>query len=590
MIFKYKQYIICLYFLFHFFFGQNIFAKEPETIERAIERVIVVAPQFFNNSIQKWIKYRNSQGYNIILINPNETNSPQQIREQIITAATNCRVIAILIVGNAVVRCDSDRGRIIPSPRLPCRVINKIANDPHLASDDWYADFDKDNRANCPVGRFPVGDTESLDMLIQKTIRYETEIKPDLWCRQFQIVAGVGNFSPLVDPVIESAARYVFTKHLPSSYEISFLHANWRSPFCPSPLDIRNEYIATLNRAPMFWIYIGHGQHRALEPLATPQGKIKTLEDDSENQNNFPILNCENSLPVVMLLSCYGGTLDAKTKSTAEELLLQKNGAIAVVATSRTSMPYALAVFGTECLNEFLNRQNKPEKLLLGSIIFEAKKRMLKIVNDPETKNTEAKNIESKNAEAKTELNFENQKNFRHNLENIAKWFDPVPSKLDIQLEEHVEQIHFFGDPLLLTPKSIPITINTEPKIKAGEKLKIKGKINHEQIPIFRNDKYDFTGMNILIDISILPDRFSLRSIRREKNLTCNAATRQEDNDEYKLANQHVIARYIVPVAPNGIFETQIPTPKNLHGKYLIRTFCKLPKNYAIGSTIIFLQ
>jgi hypothetical protein len=579
-----------------------------ETINTS-KHVIVVSPKIFNDTIQEWIKYRSNQGYRITLINADETISPQQIRDRIFNAANNSNVnsniAAILIVGNAVVRTESDRGRVILSPRLPCRVINEFANDPHLASDDWYADFNEDNYPDCPVGRFPVNSIESLNTIIKKTIRYETEIKPDLKRRQIQVVAGVGNFSPLIDLVIESAGRYVFMKKLPLSYEISFLHANWKSAFCPSPIDIRNEYLNTLNRAPLFWIYIGHGQHRNLQPLSTPRENIKTLGEDSDNQNNFPILNCQNSLPIVMLLCCYGGTLDARTKSTAEELLLQENGAVSVIATSRAAMPYGLAVFGTECLDEFIKSQNKPEKILLGSIIFETKKRMQTIIK--ESKINDAKNNLSESQKS-DRLNSADQKAFRENITGIAKWLDPFPTKLDLQLEEHIEQIHLFGDPLLVIPQSIPISLDVQQRIKSGEKLKINGKIQLETFKQieqldqanhrpdnrndlnFRNDNYDAVGKTIMIDLSISPDRISIRSLRRENMSSCDISTREADNNEYKLSNQHVISRFIIPINSEGIFETEIPIPQNLRGKYLIRAFANFPKVYAIGSTTIIIS
>ncbi|MDR2346262.1 MAG: C25 family cysteine peptidase [Planctomycetaceae bacterium] len=580
------------------FSRQNVYAKKIDTAER----VIVIAPKVFNSSIQQWIKYRSSQGYDITLINADDSNSPLQIRQKISSVALASRlpVTAILIVGNAVVRTESDRGYVIPSPRLPCKIINEFANDPHLASDDWYADFNNDNHPDCSVGRFPANSVETLDMLIEKTIRYETEIKPDLWRRQIQVVAGVGNFSPLIDSVIESAAHYVFMKKLPSSYETAFLYANWKSVFCPSPIDIRNEYTATLNRSPMFWIYIGHGYHRSLQSLSTPHGQIRTLGDSNysekqqENHNDaFPTLSCKNSLPIVMLLCCYGGVLDAKTKSTAEELFLQKNGAAAIIATSRASMPYGLTVFGTECLDEFISRQNKPEKILLGSIIFETKKRMLTTLYDKET------------TTKSNQLNFTEQKIFRQNITNIAKWLDPFPTKLDLQLEEHVEQIHLFGDPLLVIQQLIPIKLDVPQKIKSGSKIKIKGEIQTEFLnqvnqhnlikkhnQNINNNKYNFTDINVLIDLAISSEQISFRSDRREKIARCDISTRQADNDEYQLANQHIIARYIVPVSSDGIFETEIPSTKipstkNLYGKHIIRVFCKLPEAAAAGSANI---
>ncbi|MDR1925729.1 MAG: C25 family cysteine peptidase, partial [Planctomycetaceae bacterium] len=619
--------------------------------------VLVVSPKIFNKPLEKWIQYRANQGYHIKLINTDGTSTPQEIRERMIgVVSAGVDVSAVLLVGVGAVRSELGRSFVVPSPRLVCRVIDKISNDPHLASDDWYVDFNKDNYPDCPIGRLPANSPDELEVLIQKIIRYESAIKPDIWCRQFQVVAGSGEFSPIVDAVIEAAARHVFTDKFPASREVSFLFANWQSRFCPSPLDIQNEYLASIERAPMFWIYIGHGQHRSLQPLKTPKGLFETFGEKTQKQpnntdhhtnpNSFPVVHCKDSLPIAMLLCCYGGVPDAQTKSVAEELILQRDGPIAVVGASRVAMPYGLGIFGVECLYEFSERQadggknfglpsgKEPrdvadkikltsvisqdslqkksvgqKKLTLGSLIFESKKRMLSnYASDLKTRSSQstsspqlnnvtaptatkpAANTNQINNSHKTKASdqitkIDPHKTFRRSLETFARLFDPLPYKLDVQLEEHVELMHLFGDPLLELPVSLSIKLDLPQQIQAGKILTVKGQIQFAQLP--KNVDDCVVDGRVMLELVVSPSRISLKSQRRSAETCCGAATRVADNEEYKLANQQVILRQFAPINGNGSFAQDFKIPNNLRGKYLIRTFCPLKKSYALGSTEI---
>jgi hypothetical protein len=543
----------------------------------ASEDVIVVCPQAFYRSLEPWIKYRSSQGYTVHVLS--EPFTVQNIKNRIRILAEQVSVSAILLVGK----------ERIPSPQIPCRIVQHFGKESLLASDDWYADLNNDGLPDAAIGRFAAGTAAELDSQIQKTIRYETEIPIGTWCRQFQMVAGIGHFSPLLDGVIESTTRYLLTETIPESYEITLLHANWKSPFCPAPVDYQNELFETINRSPLFWAYFGHGHPQMLDPFVTPLGSLETLCVD-----DFPQLHCRKSFPIAFLFCCYGGILDLESYSLAEKLIHQPEGPVAVLAASRTTMPYGMSVLGIELLQEYIKKQNEivqngiieqqnnlpnsysinnqqpNNRLTFGSLILHAKQQALL---PPKQNATESIPPESKKNESK---NIRQYRSIRQNLETMAKTFDPFPKQLNDQIADHIAMFHLFGDPLLRLPVAKKIRLNCSAKVKAGEQLHLEGFLDHS-----------LSEQNGTVTIELVPSfhRLPMISPLRDE-FRVDEKTRQSNNEEYLRSNYRTILRYDTEIA-DGSFSLDLPIPAAIHGEYNIRAFWASKQESAMGCTAI---
>ncbi len=323
----------------------------------AANDVALVVPAAFLEPMTQWIHYRSQQGYRIHVISEpalGQTTTVQCIHDRLRKLHAEVGIDAALLVGRAATA--DATVPIIPSPQLPALLIQHFGEETERACDDAYADMDGDGLPDFPLGRLPVSNAEQIATVLQKIVRYEQETQPGPWNRRIQIVAGVGNFSPIIDQAISSAARSILTKMLPNSWEMALLHANWKSPFCPEPLSFQGEVTETINRGSMFWVYLGHGDARQLQPLFTPAGYVPSLHADQ-----FPMLHCRESLPIALLFCCYGGMLDRPENSVAEEMLLQAESPVAVIAASRTTMPFGMGIFGIELLQEFFNGEPKTE-------------------------------------------------------------------------------------------------------------------------------------------------------------------------------------------------------------------------------------
>jgi hypothetical protein len=327
-----------------------------------------------------------------------------------------------------------------------------------------------------------------------------------------------------------------------------------------------------------------------LDPFVTPLGSSATLCVD-----DFPQLHCRKSFPIALLFCCYGGVLDIESYSLAEKLIQQPEGPVAVLAASRTTMPYGMSVLGIELLQEYIKKQNEivrnesvrnemteqqnsltnsvsinnqpPNcRLTLGSLILHAKHQALP---PPKPTVTESISPESKKNESK---NIRQSRSVRQNLETMAKTFDPFPKQLNDQIADHIAMFHLFGDPLLRLPVVSKIRLNCSSRVKAGEQLHLEGFPDHS---LFEQ--------NGTVIIELVPSFHRLSMISPLRNeFRIDEKTRRSNNEEYFRSNNRTVLRYDTEMT-NGSFSLDLPIPVAIHGKYNIRAFFVSKQESAIG-------
>lgn len=542
------------------------FSVNAFSVDGAAKHVAVVAPKAFHQSLEPWIRYRSTQGYSVHLIVPTDNGidaTPETIKQKLRNLAARVPINALLLVGVAR-RGEGQKGPMIPAPLFPCQLIQHYGKEKQFASDDWYADLDDDGLPDFPSGRFAVAGSAELDTLIRKTMVYEMGTTPGDWCRQLQIVAGLANFSPLLDGVLDSATRFVLTKSIPSSWDISLLYADWRRPFCPSLIDIQTELAATLQRGSLFWVYIGHGLPRMLAQVEMPWGNMEMLHAD-----RLPEFPEGTARTVAVFLCCYVGMLDAPTRCLAEELVLAPNGPVAVVAASRVTMPYGSSVFSVEIIQQLVGQgDSQLVPRTLGAAVHQAKVRMLA--------STESEGRVSQKERGAS------QRSVRDHLTGVAGMFDPFPTRLRDQLAEQAALVYLFGDPLLVLPAPKVISLQCPDQVAPGDSLMIECTLAGDILP-----------EKILLELVIPTHRIPLTSTRRakQKRDTKNLfeKNRQADNEEYNKANNHVLLSGDVKLR-DGRFLLQWHLPDDLRGEYLVRALACSNSDYFLGTKTIIVQ
>ena len=578
------------------------------------ESVAVICPPMFRKALEPWVHYRLNQGYKVYVLEEPKPRSENAQRIPFTTPSflksriralvqSDPSVKYLLLIGDAAPETRSEptaSERLIPTAHVEALVISAFGKEKSIATDNYYADLGDDNMPVLAVGRLTADTPEELSVIIAKIIRYETETDLGFWHRRINLIAGVGGFSPLIDTQIEASVRYILSEMIDEGYDLSLTQANWRSAWCPPPELFRSVTVERLNEGCLFWVYMGHGYHRSLDVMRTPSADY-AIYIDGDSQ----YVSVRNGLPIAVFCACYTGAFDAVEDCIAEDLLRRPNGPVAVIASSRVSMPYGIAVFGLELLDEALGSshpsQGSQGAKNLGTIFLNAKRNML-------TPRTKERNVSStirsttgtflsmpanavnavgsvgtrwsgttSQAEkrplfAKRHPDGEAKQAIRSMIDTMAWLSDPTSNRLNEQLVDHAHLFHLFGDPLLRLPVPKPLTFDAPRSIEAGDTMTIKGTIGRDEVP----------GGVIVAELATPRTRpFAVPKERIPFKAT------EEANEEfmktYLSANNRSI-RYVTHQAQGETFELELPVPDDLSGEYVVRLFGANPEGVAVGS------
>ena len=582
-------------------------AEQKPTIAWNGESVAVICPPVFRKALEPWVRYRLNQGYKIyVLEEPKPRNDDNRVPFTT-PAFLKSRILALvhgdpsvrylLLIGDAAPELNSEptvSERLIPTARVEALVISGFGKEKDIATDNYYADLNDDNFPELAVGRLTADTPEELSTMIAKIIRYETETDLGFWHRRINLIAGVGGFSPLIDAQIEASARYILSEMIDEGYDLSLTQANWKSAWCPPPELFRSVTIERLNEGCLFWVYMGHGFHKALDGVRTPQEDYAIfVAGDSQ------YVDSRNGLPIAIFCACYTGAFDALEDCIAEDLLRQPNGPVAVIASSRVAMPYGMAVFGLELLDEVFGQtqadgDGSHEVKNLGTIFLHAKRNMLtqrtKERSMASTIKTTTGTVLAMPANAvstvgtrwsgstsqaekrplfvKRHPEGEAKQAIRNMIDTVAWLSDPASNRLNEQLIDHLHLFHLFGDPLLRLPLPKRLPFDSPRSVGAGGTLTVKGKI----------------GAGGVVVAELATPRIRPVAVPKERT---PFKTTEESNAEflktYLAANNRSII-YVTHKSKEETFELKLPVPDDLEGDYVVRIFGANDEGVSVGS------
>lgn len=410
----------------------TLLADGPDTV--------LVCPPVFLEVMRPWLDYRTAQGHRIAVV-PN-LPSAQQIRAEIRRHAQAGTLRHIVLVGDHEPLAAVDpliQARCVPTHLATARVNVRWHSTPELATDNWYADLDDDGVPDVTIGRFPADSPQELSIMVGKTLAYELTPAPGGWRRRINCIAGVGGLGPLIDPIVEIATKKYLTGGVPPEYDLSMTYANWRSPYCPSPNQFHATTLHRFNEGCLFWVYIGHGYPYQLDRVRVPGGTYPILSTADMGQ-----LSNQQGMPIAIFLACYTGAFDLPYDCLSEQMLRAPGGPVAVLAGSRVTMPYAMAVFGNGLMAEYFQQR----RTTLGEVILHAKRQMMD--EDPHRVD-------------------------RKLLDLLARAMNPNPQSLRDERLEHIQLFNLLGDPLLRLNHPQGVELDLAPRAVAGGQLEIRG-------------------------------------------------------------------------------------------------------------------
>lgn len=397
----------------------------------------VVCPGEFREALRPWLAHRAAQGHVVRLLS--NQGSAAVIRRQIRALADDGALKYVLLVGDADPAMTLDpalRARCVPTHLSRARVNVRWGSEPEIAADNWYADLDDDRVPDVALGRLPADSAAELGAMVEKTLRYERSLGFGPWRRRINLVAGLGGFGKVADAALEMTAKRLITDGIPADYCTTMTYASWQSPYCPDPRQFRGAVLDRLNEGCLFWVYIGHGQPRALDRVRTPLGQFPILAD-----RDAPALQAQQGPAIACFLACYTAAYDFRDDCLAEALLRAPGGPVAAIGGSRVTMPYAMAVLSTELMDECFLRHADT----LGGALLAAKRNMMAPAASPR----------------------------RAGLDLIAKLISPAPADLAAERAEHLDLFQLMGDPLLRLRHPRRLKVDVARQVVAGEPLKL---------------------------------------------------------------------------------------------------------------------
>ena len=527
-----------------------LLAAETNPPEAA--NALVVAPQEFLPALQPLLAHRHAQGHRFAYLS--STYSAEQIRGAIREAAKTGKLKAVLLVGDAEPAAASDprvRARCVPAPQVAAQVNVKFGSEAEIGTDNWYADLDDDDLPDLAIGRLPADSAEEVAHIVRKILAYETGLNHGAWRQRINFIAGVGGFGALTDSVIETATKKLLTDGIPPTYQTSMTFGSWRSPFCPDPRQFHNTTLARHNEGCLFWVYLGHGQSTSLDRVAVPGGQFHIFNCDDCTK-----LKADKTPPVAIMLACYTAAFDQREDCLAEEMLRAAGGPVAIYGGSRVTMPYAMAVMGSEMLREYFRHQ----PATLGEVIKNAKRRMAQPADEKE-------GLQNAN---------------RVLLDGIASVISPTRNLLEQERREHLHLFNLIGDPMLT------LSYPQEIKIEAATEVAPGGELRFDVVsPISGRMSYELVCRR-----DVLKTQFAARDRFDPSNA---ALARLQET--YLQANDPVWCRKEVELRATGAdtadsvrVQGTLAVPKEARGAAHVRVFVEGESGYAAGAANLFIR
>ncbi len=404
---------------------------QAQTVTRAAaggEQVIVVCPPVFRESLQPWVRERESESLEIRVIESEAVAADLQASIRRNAKPGQCYV---MLVGDApAVGKACDPAMQVPSFYSATPITAQWGSTPTASSDLGFGDLDGDGECDAAVGRLPVSSGEQLDQLVQRLMDYEHSENFGPWRGEVQLTGGIGGFGALVDTAIESVTRTLVTNSLPTETKTTVAYASPGHAFFPKTQSFTDTVLARYQRGARFWVYAGHGWIDSLDRVPRTREGVPVLDSSSVSK----LSGDDGVAPIAVLLACYTGAFDAPQASLAERMLLTPGGPVAVFAGSRMTMPYGNTVTAVGLIDG-VYRDQSPR---LGDAWLATQKVLYQADSSDKTPT-------------------------RMLIDSLATMISPAGTVLADERREHAAIYNLLGDPTLRLhhPQTVTISVPT---------------------------------------------------------------------------------------------------------------------------------
>ncbi|MFN4258910.1 MAG: C25 family cysteine peptidase [Gemmataceae bacterium] len=247
--------------------------------------IVVTAPAL-RQTVEPLIQHRRAQGMKVVAVTTTDVLTVDEIRlGQAVQLRDHVRQLCqqhrgtsyLLLVGAVEPNWfDKPEQNVLPPLR---GTVGRMKGQP---SDNDYGCLDDSLLPSVAVGRFPARTANEAEVMVQKTLFFERDRRPGAWRRRLTILAGVPEFNPVVDKLVETMALARLEKIDPVWTGRAIYH-NPQSRFCVPDELLHAKAVQYVQEGQAFTIYLGHS-----EPGGLYGGRARFLTRDDWGTLKIP--------------------------------------------------------------------------------------------------------------------------------------------------------------------------------------------------------------------------------------------------------------------------------------------------------------
>ena len=221
---------------------------------------IVVTPPTFRPTLEPLIQHRKEEGFAVVVVDTMPTGIHEQLMqadgkplkarlEQLIRNYPGRSFV--LLAGAHNVAGSTNVDHCVPSLH---GAFERMKNQP---SDAGYGLPDSEGAPTVPVGRFPARNSEELSAMVQKTLKFETDLTPAPWRNRLLLLLGNPGGGSMAENYVQDTLDADLAALDPSWEVRTMFNAASSRFYLPRPVD-RDTALQSLAGGVFFSVYLGH--------------------------------------------------------------------------------------------------------------------------------------------------------------------------------------------------------------------------------------------------------------------------------------------------------------------------------------------
>ncbi|MCA9969077.1 MAG: hypothetical protein KC425_02625 [Anaerolineales bacterium] len=325
--------------------------------DRQADYVAIVADvPGFDAALAPLLEHRRAQGYSVTAVPVAQVydefghghHSPDAIRSFLAYAASEWQAPAprfVLLVGDAsydfLNHTANKNANLLPTSLV------HLFNDGYVASDTWFTQFAAGAGPQLAVGRLPAQTAAQLEIMVNKTLAYETAPLENGWTGAALVVA---DDEPRFDLLSDDLTRLLAD----GGYAVHELRMSDNE-------NVRFDIMSIINQGVGLVNYVGNGRE-----LVWGDEEVFRSEDAG-------ILTNQNRLPIYATFTCLNGAFAHPDIDTlAEALLWNRDGGVVAAIAPSGRAPFGIAQT-TPLADAFYQTYLREDVLTLGDALLQAK-------------------------------------------------------------------------------------------------------------------------------------------------------------------------------------------------------------------------